>query len=77
MAEAQRRHGGVNLQVLHERLVRDHEYTGSYKSVQRYVRARFPRPKVRIRRRVETPPGGRTRRMGVDLSPLQKEKING
>ena len=48
---------GVNLQALHEHLVAEHGYTGSYKSVQRYVRARFPRPKARTRRRVETPPG--------------------
>ncbi|MEN8161955.1 MAG: IS21 family transposase [Myxococcota bacterium] len=48
---------GVNLQALHEHVVAEHGYLGSYKSVQRYVRARFPRPKVRTRRRVETPPG--------------------
>ncbi len=28
---------GVNLQALHEHLVAEHGYTGSYKSVQRYV----------------------------------------
>ena len=49
--------GGVNLQALHEHLVAEHGYPGSYKSVQRYVRAKFPRPKLRTRRRVETPPG--------------------
>lgn len=48
---------GVNLQTLHEHLVSEHGYPGSYKSVQRYVRARFPQPKIRTRRRVETPPG--------------------
>jgi len=48
---------GVNLQVLHDWLVTDYDYEGSYKSVQRYVRAHFPRPKIRARRRVETPPG--------------------
>jgi len=48
---------GVNLQQLHEHLVAEHGYRGSYKSIQRYVRARFPRPKLRTRRRVETPPG--------------------
>ena len=48
---------GVNLQALHEHLVAEHGYAGSYKSVQRYVRARFPQPKVRTRRRMETPPG--------------------
>ncbi len=49
--------GGVNLQVLHELLVMDYGYDGSSKSIQRYVRAHFPRPKQRARRRVETPPG--------------------
>jgi transposase len=48
---------GLNLQELHEHLVAEHGYRGSYKSVQRYVRAKFPPPKVRTRRRVETPPG--------------------
>ncbi|MEJ2337191.1 MAG: IS21 family transposase [Gemmatimonadales bacterium] len=48
---------GVNLQELHEHLVAEHGYRGSSKSVQRYVRAKFPAPKVRTRRRVETPPG--------------------
>jgi transposase len=48
---------GVNLQTLHEHLVAEHGYTGSYKSVQRYVRAKFPKPKLRTRRRMETPPG--------------------
>jgi len=47
---------GVNLQALYKRLVSDYGYEGSYKSVQRYVRAHFPRPRRR-RRRVETPPG--------------------
>jgi transposase len=55
--EDARSHGGVNLQELYERLVSEHGYAGSYKSIQRYVRARFPKPKVRTRRRVETPPG--------------------
>jgi transposase len=48
---------GVNLQALYERLAAEHGYAGSYKAVQRFVRARYPRPKLRVRRRVETPPG--------------------
>jgi transposase len=47
----------VNLQVLYEWLVAEHGYAGSYKAIQRFVRARYPRPKLRVRRRVETPPG--------------------
>lgn len=48
---------GVNLQALYEWLVAEHDYAGSYKAIQRYVRAKYPRPKLRVRRRVETPPG--------------------
>ena len=61
MEQAQTRGHGVNLQALYEQFVRDHGYGGSYKSVQRYARARFPKPKLRTRRRVETGgtgPGG-------------------
>jgi transposase len=49
--------GGSNLAALHDQLVREHGYDGSLRSVQRYVRRRFPKPPVRARRRVETPPG--------------------
>ena len=47
----------VNLVALHAWLVEEHGYKGSPRSVQRYVRAAFPRPPRRARRRVETPPG--------------------
>lgn len=47
----------VNLVALHAWLVEEHGYPGSARSVQRYFRARFPRPPRRARRRVETPPG--------------------
>lgn len=46
-----------NVADLHAYLVREHDYPGSLRSVQRYVRATFPAPKIRARRRVETPPG--------------------
>jgi transposase len=48
---------GVNLQALYEWLVAEHGYAGSYKAVQRFVRAHHPKPRLRVRRRVETPPG--------------------
>jgi transposase len=48
---------GVNLQALYAWLVAEHGYAGSYKAIQRFVRAKYPRPKLRVRRRVETPPG--------------------
>ena len=49
--------GPLNLVQMHEWLAQEHGYDGSARSVQRYVRATFPRPKRRARRRVETPPG--------------------
>jgi len=71
---AHRGRGGVNLQLLYERLVHDHAYTGSYKSVQRYVRAHYPRPKVRTRRRVETPPGAQGQ---VDWAEFPQMHVGG
>ncbi|MDB4778271.1 IS21 family transposase [bacterium] len=38
-------------------LKEEHSYSGSYKSVRKYVREAFPKPKLRSFRRVETPPG--------------------
>jgi transposase len=49
--------GSVNLAALYDWLVAEHDYRGSLRSVQRYVRKHFPRPRQRARRRVETPPG--------------------
>ena len=51
----------VNVRDLFDHLVRAHAYPGSYKSVLRYVRARFGRPRIRTYRRVETPPGAHPR----------------
>jgi transposase len=47
----------VNVRALFESLRGDHAYAGSYKSVLRFVRARYPKPRLRPFRRVETPPG--------------------
>jgi transposase len=47
----------VNIRALFDWLGRQHAYTGSYKSVLRFVRARYPKPRLRPFRRVETPPG--------------------
>lgn len=47
----------VNVRELWEHLVREYRYGGSYQSVLRYVRAHYPKPKLRTYRRVETPPG--------------------
>jgi len=47
----------ANVLGLFEWLSNQHNYTGSYKSVLRFVRSRYPKPKLRPYRRVETPPG--------------------
>ncbi len=47
----------VNVRALFDWLVGEHDYPNSYKSVLRFVRARYPRPRLRPFRRVETPPG--------------------
>jgi len=53
----QQREGALNLAALHEWLMAEHDYRGSLRSVQRYVRDAYPPPPKRARRRVETPPG--------------------
>jgi transposase len=47
----------VNVLALHDWLRQEHHYQGSYRSVLRFVRGRYPRPRLRPYRRVETPPG--------------------
>jgi transposase len=46
--------------LLHEFLRDEYAYDGSYKSVRKFVRARYGRPPVRPFRRVETPPGAQS-----------------
>ena len=41
-------------------LVEDHQYDGSYKSVAKYVRGKFLKPKIRPFCRIETPAGAQT-----------------
>jgi transposase len=49
-----------SVQLLHEFLRAEHGYDGSYKSVRKFVRARYGRPLIRPFRRVETPAGAQT-----------------
>lgn len=49
--------GPLNLAALHDWLVTEHGYPGSLRSLQRYFKAHYPQPKVRARRRIETPAG--------------------
>ena len=50
----------VNVRDLYEYLQGEHDYRGSYKSVVRYMRARYPKPARRTYRRVETVPGAQS-----------------
>lgn len=50
----------INVQDLHDHLAEEYRYTGSYRSVLRYVRKHYPKPKRRTYRRVETPPGAQS-----------------
>ena len=52
--------GALNLAELHEWLVCEHDYKGSLRSVQRYWKKTYPAPKLRARRRIETPPGAQS-----------------
>lgn len=63
--------GPVNLAALHEWLVTEHDYQGSLRSVERYFRRRFPKPRRRARRRVETPPGAQAQADWAEWPRLQ------
>lgn len=47
----------IHVQELYDWLVQEHQYSGSYRSVLRFVRKIFPQAKLRPYRRVELPPG--------------------
>ena len=49
-----------NIHQLWQFLMANHDYSGSYKSVTKYVRGKFDKPKLRPFRRIETPPGAQT-----------------
>jgi transposase len=49
-----------SVQLLHEFLRDEYTYNGSYKSVRKFVRARYGRPPIRPFRRVETPAGAQS-----------------
>lgn len=65
---------GVNLVSLDSWLRTEHGYAGSYKAVQRFVRAKYPKPKLRVRRRVETPPGAQAQ---TDWAEFPRMRIAG
>ena len=55
--EAHESEAQLNLATLHDWLQQEKDYPGSLRSLQRFFKARYPAPKQRARRRVETPPG--------------------
>lgn len=55
--EAEGETSPLNVAALHAWLVAEHNYPGSLRNLERYVRRAFPPAPVRARRRVETPPG--------------------
>lgn len=67
-------HNRTNLAALHAWLVAEHGYTGSLRSVQRFVADRYPPPPVRARRRVETPPGAQAQ---VDWAQFPRMVVGG
>ena len=48
---------GLNLAALQSWLMREHGHDGSLRSAQRFWKRTYPAPRIRARRRVETPPG--------------------
>lgn len=66
--------GPLNLAALHDWLVAEHAYPGSLRSLQRYFRAHYPRPRLRARRRVETPPGAQAQ---ADWSEFPRVWVDG
>ncbi|KPK48957.1 MAG: hypothetical protein AMS22_14450 [Thiotrichales bacterium SG8_50] len=66
--------GPVNLAALHDWLATEHDYPGSLRSVQRYFKKHFPKPRRRARRRVETPPGAQAQ---VDWDEYRQLWIGG
>ena len=64
----------INLGELHDWLVEECRYPGSLRSLERYVAARFPKPRLRARRRVETPPGAQAQ---VDWAAFPETLVGG
>lgn len=60
----------VNVRGLFDWLRAEHAYTGSYKSVLRFVRDRYPRPRLRPFRRVETPAGAQAQADWGDFADI-------
>lgn len=57
-----------NVQELWTFLVDQHQFSGSYKSVRKFVREQFPAPSQRPFRRIETPPGAQIQSDWMEVS---------
>jgi transposase len=77
--QASQGEGPINLADLHAFLVAEQDYPGSRRSVERYYGERYPAPKQRARRRVETPPGAQAQvdwavfpaiHIGCEVTPM-------
>jgi len=64
----------LNLAALHQWLREEHDYPGSLRSLQRFFKARYPAPKQRARRRVETPPGAQAQ---ADWGEFRNLRVGG
>lgn len=64
----------INVLELYDELVESHDYSGSYKTVLRYVRKRFGYPPRRTYRRIETPPGAQAQ---VDWGEFPRVVVDG
>jgi transposase len=65
-----------NGKALWEFLCDEYRYTGSYKSVQKYVANRYPKPAKRPFRRVETPPAAQVQSDWMDV-PIRLQTSQG
>jgi transposase len=69
-----------NVQELWTFLADEYQYTGSYKSVRKYVREHFPAPQRRPFRRIETPPGAQTQsdwlELAIDISDEPSDRTS-
>jgi len=61
-----------NIKDLFENLRDNYQYEGSYRSVLRFARKHYPKPKRRTYRRIETPPGAQTQ---TDWASFPKARL--
>lgn len=60
----------VNVVEIYDHLVEEYAYKGSYRSLLRYVKAKYPELKIRAYRRVETPEGAQAQADWVEFEGI-------